>query len=216
MQSIDMSAFKKLVPKHFNKFEYSPSIGASGGILMGWNVSLFTGCMIDSSRHHIIVEFTSNHNAEKWTLSTVYAPCQCIEKQDFIDWFNNLQIPANCNWMILVDFNMHRSLEDRNKAGGNMSDIFTFNEIISNLAFKKSLLREEITPGQTCRRNLFWNRLIGASPLIVGFHRTLIRSCCLCPALLLIIFPAKFRLEPQFPSLKSSYLKITGWINLSS
>jgi exonuclease III len=141
MQSIDMLAFKKPVPKHFNKFEYSPSIGASRGILMRWNGSLFTGCMIDSSRHHITVEFISNHNAKKWTLSTVYAPCEGIEKQDFIDWFNNLQIPANCNWMILGDFNMYRSLEDRNKAGGNMSDIFIFNEIISNLGLQEISLK---------------------------------------------------------------------------
>jgi len=40
--NFDHSFIKKLVPKRFNKFEYSPSEGALGGILMGWNSSIFT------------------------------------------------------------------------------------------------------------------------------------------------------------------------------
>ena len=35
--------------------------------------------------------------------------------------------------MIVGDFNFYRSLNDRNRRGGNMNDIMIFNEIISNL-----------------------------------------------------------------------------------
>lgn len=39
----DHSFIRKLAPKRFNKYAFSPSDGASGGILMGWNSSVFKG-----------------------------------------------------------------------------------------------------------------------------------------------------------------------------
>jgi exonuclease III len=42
MEDFTPHSFKQLAPKHFTKFSFSPSRGASGGggILMGWNDSL--------------------------------------------------------------------------------------------------------------------------------------------------------------------------------
>jgi len=45
-ETFDHSFIKKLAPKRFDKFAYAPSIGASGGILMGWNSSIFKGEVI--------------------------------------------------------------------------------------------------------------------------------------------------------------------------
>jgi hypothetical protein len=36
-------------------------------------------------------------------------------------------------WLILGDFNFYRFMENRNRDGANMTDIATFNEIISYL-----------------------------------------------------------------------------------
>jgi hypothetical protein len=38
---------------------------------------------------------------------------------------------------------MYRSVQDSNKTGGNMNDIFTFNEIISNLRLQEIPLKEK-------------------------------------------------------------------------
>jgi hypothetical protein len=38
--------------------------------------------------------------------------------------------------MILGDFNFYRSLSDRNRPGGNINDVFIFNEIISNVGLQ--------------------------------------------------------------------------------
>jgi hypothetical protein len=43
--------------------------------------------------------------------------------------------------MIVGDFNMYRSMDDRNKSGGDMKDIFTFNDIISNLGLQEIPLK---------------------------------------------------------------------------
>jgi hypothetical protein len=58
-----MTMFKKMAPKRFNQFTFAPSCGASGGILMGWNASIFTGQVLSSSNFQITLGFTSMHNS---------------------------------------------------------------------------------------------------------------------------------------------------------
>jgi hypothetical protein len=43
--------------------------------------------------------------------------------------------------MIVGDFNMYRSMDVRNKSGGDMTNIFTFNDIISNLGLQEIPLK---------------------------------------------------------------------------
>jgi hypothetical protein len=40
---IDHKLIKKFCPKRFDNFAYSPSVGASGGLLVVWNSSIFSG-----------------------------------------------------------------------------------------------------------------------------------------------------------------------------
>jgi len=72
----DHSFIKKLAPKRFNKYAFSPSVGHSGGILMGWNSSIFNGEIIEINKFSITVNFSSLHNGHNWILTTVYGPCQ--------------------------------------------------------------------------------------------------------------------------------------------
>ena len=58
----------------------------------------------------------------------------------FVDWLNELQIEEE-NWMIMGDFNFYRSLENRNRDGGNINDIFIFNEVISNVGLQEIPLK---------------------------------------------------------------------------
>jgi exonuclease III len=40
-QTFDLAFIKKFCPRKFNKFEYLPSVGASGGIITIWNSNVF-------------------------------------------------------------------------------------------------------------------------------------------------------------------------------
>jgi len=62
MQNIDMVLDKKFAPKRFDKFDFIPSAGASGGILVLWNSAMFTGTTIDKQTFGITLSFTSQHN----------------------------------------------------------------------------------------------------------------------------------------------------------
>jgi hypothetical protein len=98
-----------------------------------WNSSVFTGLLIEVKRFGIIIKFTSVHDNSSWVLVCVYGPCQGLERDNFVSWLYNLQIPVVENWLLLGDFNFIRSPENRNKPGGDVSDMFLFNEIIGHL-----------------------------------------------------------------------------------
>jgi endonuclease/exonuclease/phosphatase family metal-dependent hydrolase len=71
----------------------------------------------------------------------VYGPCSGQQRKDFVDWLNSLHIPDDENWMLIGDFNFYRSSQNRNREGGSMQDIMTFNGIISNLGLQEVPLK---------------------------------------------------------------------------
>jgi hypothetical protein len=150
LQSFDHSSMRKFAPKRFNKYALSLSVGASGGIIVGWNGSQFLGQVIFNSKYAITIQFSTTHNAKEWKLTTVYGPCAGQERCDFIQWLNSLVIDDETNWILLGDFNFYRSLENRNRDGGNMQDIITFNEVLSNLGLQEIPLNG---------RNFTWNNM---------------------------------------------------------
>jgi hypothetical protein len=64
-----------------------------------------------------------------------------VERDVFVNWLYDLDIQDESNWMIMGDFNFYRSLLDRKKPGGNLNDVFIFNEIISNLGLQEIPLK---------------------------------------------------------------------------
>jgi hypothetical protein len=74
-------------------------------------------------------------------LTSVYGPCQGTDRDDFVNWLNDLEIQEDSNWIFMGDFNFYRSLSDRNRPGGNLNDVFIFNEIISNLGLQEIPLK---------------------------------------------------------------------------
>lgn len=57
------------------------------------------------------------------------------DKLEFIDWFANIHMPNEVDWMIIGDFSFIRSPSDRNRAGGDANEMLLFNEAISKLGF---------------------------------------------------------------------------------
>jgi hypothetical protein len=108
-------------------------VGASGGIIVLWNSAIFVGVLIEIKRFAITINFTSTHNADSWTMVTVYGPCKGLERDEFVQWLYNLVIPVDSLWLLLGDFNFIRSTENRNKPGGDINEMFLFNDIIGHL-----------------------------------------------------------------------------------
>ena len=129
-ESFDMAYIRKFAPRRLDKYDFVPSTGLSGGILVLWASAVFDGLVIEKCSFAITLSFTSTHTLETWKLSTVYGPCVEPARGAFIAWLRNLQISDTDNWLNLGDFNFYRSTENRNRPGGNISDTFVFNEAI--------------------------------------------------------------------------------------
>jgi hypothetical protein len=42
-------------------------------------------------------------------LTSIYGPCHAEEKDQFIDWFGNIDMPEDTDWIIMGDFNFIRN-----------------------------------------------------------------------------------------------------------
>jgi hypothetical protein len=95
--------------------------------------SLFEGSVFLEESFGLAMEFTSLISLETFKLVNVYGPCSGIARENFVAWLFHLDIKDEDLWLILGDFNFYRFVENRNMQGANLSDIATFNEIVSYL-----------------------------------------------------------------------------------
>ena len=124
---------KNFFPSGFDSFAFKDSAGASGGMLTIWKSALFSGTEIFQNEYALSVEFTSKLNNDCWVLTNIYAPCTPNGKRSFLEWFGNIQMPPYIDWLIVGDFNLIRKPEDQNREGGDINEMYPFNEAISAL-----------------------------------------------------------------------------------
>lgn len=79
------------------------------------------------------MKFTNRLDNSCFFLSNVYGPLHALGKLAFITWMLNLDTSSLEDWLLAGDFNLYRSVEDRNKPGGDIGDMQMFNDLISNL-----------------------------------------------------------------------------------
>ena len=63
-ESFDHSFIRSFCPRRFDRFVFSPSVGASGGLITLWNSSIFEGQLLEVTRSAIRMSFTSKHNKQ--------------------------------------------------------------------------------------------------------------------------------------------------------
>lgn len=129
-EHFDSSYIRKFCPRRLKQFAYQPSLGNSGGHIIIWNGAQFNGQIISQSHFQMTIKFESYLTAQTWYLTNIYAPCTNEGRQLFFDWFMQLDSSAFDLWMVMGDFNMIRSTNDRNRPGGNIANINNFNAII--------------------------------------------------------------------------------------
>jgi exonuclease III len=157
--SIDPSFLKKLCPRRFNKFEFHPLDGASGGLLTVWNGSQFFGELIDSNRFALTVKLTSLQSGHQWFLTNVYGPCSPPSKAESTNWLYNLDTSSYDLWMMLGDFNLIRSPDNRNRPSGNTNDMMLFNDIISHLDLVEVPLKNRAYTWSNMQQNSLLEKL---------------------------------------------------------
>lgn len=129
----DITFLHNFYNSQFDSFEYLPSNGASRGSIIIWKSSVFTRALIFQNEYASSVLLTSVNNNASWILTNIYAPCTPLGKKEFVQWFQDIQMPDGVDWLLVEDFNLYRNPEDRNRQGADIGDMLMFNEAISAL-----------------------------------------------------------------------------------
>lgn len=129
----DASYISKFCPRHLNKFAFLPSVGASRGLLAIWNGNMFTNDIHEISSIAITVKFCSNASGPVFHLLNIYGPSTPTKKAAFVFWFYNIDTSVFEDWILVGDFNLIRTSENRNKSGGSVNDMMMFNDLIQHL-----------------------------------------------------------------------------------
>lgn len=79
----------------------------------------------------VSVAFSSCSNNMKFTLTTVYAPCDDSLWPDFFSFVNNVIDQVNGAWILIGDFNMYRYDFEKNNDKVNWSLMEQFNDWIN-------------------------------------------------------------------------------------
>jgi len=95
-----------------------------------WMSSVFLGSVKFVNSFALAMNFTSTQSGDTWSLLNIYGPCFGPHRADFIDWLFALDIPNGEYWLLVGDFNLYRAPDNRNRPGGNVNDMLTFNEFI--------------------------------------------------------------------------------------
>lgn len=101
----------------------------------------YSAIALEKQMFALRLQITSAHNLETWTLVVVDGPCRQPTRGLFVDWLYNLEIDEDDLWLLIGDSNFYRSVDNRNKPGGNFNDIVVFNNIISHLGLIELLLK---------------------------------------------------------------------------
>lgn len=88
---------------------------------------------MQANAYCVTVKFCNNLDSSCFYLSNVYGPSHSAGKLAFVTWFLNLDTSTFEDWILAGDFNMYRSIDDRNKPGGDAGEMQMFNSLISDL-----------------------------------------------------------------------------------
>lgn len=80
----DALYLRNFCPPQFDCFEFVPSVGASGGTIIIWNRTRFTGQVSFQHNFVMCVEFMSLFSGARWSLANVYAPCTPEARREFL------------------------------------------------------------------------------------------------------------------------------------
>lgn len=109
-EHFDDQFMRNICPPAFDKYVYLPS----GGSIIVWKSTYFQGNLVFENSYAQSIEFFFLHDNAHWVLTNIYAPCTHPAKREFLHWFKNINMPDTVYWIVVGDFNLCRSPDDRN------------------------------------------------------------------------------------------------------
>ncbi|KAH7666844.1 RNA-directed DNA polymerase protein [Dioscorea alata] len=147
---VDRPTWRAIAGNSLNCFCFSPACGTAGGMIIGWNGTLFKGNLVHSGNFCLSVEFTSVRDHSHWFCTTVYGPNARNLKEDFWTEIRSCKPPQGMPWIICGDFNAVFSTLDKNSGNVCWEDIHNGQELIRDLNLVESSLHLDQQPTDSC------------------------------------------------------------------
>jgi hypothetical protein len=85
------------------------------------------------NNHSITVKFKSLLSRQNFHVTNIYGLAASTDKVGFITWLYNFDCSLIDGWLLLGNFNLIRSPENRNRPGGNFNEMWLFNDLIQHI-----------------------------------------------------------------------------------
>lgn len=133
LENISATTWREIGGPRLDKFAFIPSVGASGGIIIGLNSVLLKGEVVFRGKFCMSVDFLSIKDNFAWCCTSVYGPNARSLKSDFWEELRGCGVSPTVPWVLCGDFNAIFSLEDKTKGEPNLADICSANSLLQDL-----------------------------------------------------------------------------------
>jgi hypothetical protein len=132
MAAISRGTIMSMLGSDFSHFAELPSEGASGGILIAWKHCLGPAADVRVGNHCLSIQFQPS-DGHAWWFAGVHGPQGDANKLLFLEELRNLRAACRVPWLVMGDFNLIISAEDKNNENLNRSMMGRFHRLINDL-----------------------------------------------------------------------------------
>ncbi|KAH7690552.1 RNA-directed DNA polymerase protein [Dioscorea alata] len=133
LDSVSALIWREIGGSRLDDFAYLPSQGSAGGIIIGWNSSLFSGKVALRGTFSLTIDFYSKVDNRHWRCTSVYGPNARSLKRLFWEEIRASKGGTNIQWVICGDFNAIFSTDDKHSDVHNFEDIRCANDLMQDL-----------------------------------------------------------------------------------
>ncbi|XP_020086093.1 uncharacterized protein LOC109708688 [Ananas comosus] len=109
---------------------FSGAEGTRGGLLTAWNPTLFDCVREHSGRFSLTVVLKRKVDGKMFMITNVHGPTAPNLKADFFLELRSISATSSGAWVVLGDFNVLLSIQDKNGPTTNINDILSFRETV--------------------------------------------------------------------------------------
>ena len=118
----------------------------------------------------LTIKMTSVQSNISWSITNILGPCDGLDRGNFTEWMESLNIELNDLCLFMGDFNFIWPLDIRNLPCGNIDDIIKFNGIISALALLEIRVKGRKYTWSNLHKHHCWSNWTGFSRRLNGFQ----------------------------------------------
>ena len=118
MAAVSRGTILSMLGSDFTNWVQLPSVGASGGILIAWRHGLDRAQASRIDQYSVSTQFSTS-DLQPWWLTCVYGPQGDDNKILFLQEIKNLRAGCQGPGLVVGDFNLITSVEDKNNGNIN-------------------------------------------------------------------------------------------------